>query len=94
MSTAINEAQWREFDPGFEHGEVEHRAPNIEGVIGSAEFATDQFGGADVREPNCVGRIGDADFSKWVKTIQTPMGTTQVGCTRDRPRHSARPRFG
>lgn len=31
MAAGLDDAEWRAFDPPFEHGEVELRAANIEG---------------------------------------------------------------
>lgn len=52
---------WKAFDPGFEHGEVEVRRSNVEGTFSAANLRDLQ--GADVREPNTKGgQVGDESF--------------------------------
>jgi len=70
-----SQLEWKEFDPGFDHGSVPSRAPNIQGFIGDGKEA--DYGGADVRSCNVTGQIGDAQFNELVAKTQTPMSSGQ-----------------
>ena len=36
---ATDDAEWKEFNPGFEHGEINLRASNIDGVFSAEKLA-------------------------------------------------------
>ena len=57
-STDSEKQDWADFDPGFDHGEVEIRASNIDGV-----FAASKIDAAGLVLPaNVQGQIGNEDF--------------------------------
>ena len=54
-----NLEEWNKFDPGFDHGQVELKAPNIDGVFSAAKISD----AADlVRVANVEGQVGDESF--------------------------------
>ena len=52
-------SSWEEFDPGFDHGEVDMRAANIDGVFSASKISN---ASGLVKAPNVSGQIGSEDF--------------------------------
>ena len=59
MSSDSDAAKWAAFDPGFDHGEIELRTANIDGVF-SASKISDAAG--LVLPANITGQIGNESF--------------------------------
>ena len=80
MST---DAEWAAFNPGFEHGEVEMRKSNIEGVFSAEKIKTlpaDQLLGTQVRTANLGGSIGEESFD-WRKADTGGADVRMANCT-------------
>jgi regulator of protease activity HflC (stomatin/prohibitin superfamily) len=75
---ATDDAEWKEFNPGFEHGEVNLRASNIDGVFSAEKLA--HHGPEVVRTANCSGQMGDANFD-WDAIDKQGADVRKANCT-------------
>mmetsp|Transcript_61212 Transcript_61212/g.108858 ORF Transcript_61212/g.108858 Transcript_61212/m.108858 type:complete len:691 (-) Transcript_61212:171-2243(-) len=67
-------ADWQAFDPGFDHGNVNVRKPNVPGAFGECEV---DLGAADVRQRNVKGQVGDEQFCEVLAQTQVALSFNQ-----------------
>ena len=77
------DTEWTAFNPGFEHGEVDMRESNIEGVFSAEKIKrlpADQLDGAEVRTSNLGGAIGEESFD-WRKADTGGADVRMANCS-------------
>lgn len=74
----MTDAEWKAFDKGFEHGQVDLRKSNIDGVFSAEKLAS--HGPDVVRMANCAGQMGDANFD-WDAVDKQGADVRKANCT-------------